>query len=525
MIRKFWILLKIQMLGFFGINRMMHSREKNQKRQVVIMGVAWLCVFAVFLMYSALVSYGCAKMGAAHILPVFMLTVSSLITMVLTFFKVNGLLFSFKDHDMVMSLPVSSITVILSRLSTICIMSFLICLIAEAPSAVIYGYYMDAAPSVYLMQGLGMFLAPLVPITVACAAGAIIMAASARFRYKNIIALTLSMILLLTVVLLSVSMNEETPQMLIDVGVAIDRFISQVYPLAYLYRKAVVESDWGSFGLFVLVSIGFAALFVSLLEKYYHKINTALFAHTVRSGYRIDTTIVKSPFKALYYKELRRLISCTVYALNTCFGILLVVVLAVLSLFSDPVQVSQLLGFGDVIGDYVLCFPFVIALFVGISSTTSSSISLEGKSRWLMCSVPVIPDTVYKAKIAVNLTVLLPSVIISSILFSVALQMNLQQMLFMLILPAVYSVFISVLGLFFNIKYPKYDWTSEYHAVKNSFSVLCTVTIGILLPVILLTLNLLIIDHAFVFQFSSTVIILLVTYGLYARIKNKRLYM
>lgn len=92
-----------------------------------------------------------------------------------------------------------------------------------------------------------------------------------------------------------------------------------------------------------------------------------------------------------------------------------------------------------------------------------------------MCSVPVRAIDIFNSKIAVNLTVICPFVLISAILLGFKMEVSFLQAVLLFIVPAVYACFISVLGMYMNVKFPKYDWTSEYYAVKGgAISVLAT---------------------------------------------------
>lgn len=521
---KFFLLVKMQLLSLFGINKAIHSHDTKEKRQIALFGFAWAIVIIILPFYSGLISYGCVSMGAVDIIPVLTLSVLSLLTLFLTFFKVNGLLFSLKDHDIVMSMPVGNATVILSRLTTVYILNVLICFVTAVPSIIIYGLYTSAQPSLYLMQVLGIIAAPLIPIAVSASLGALIMAVSARFKYKNIAALVLSMAALLAVVMVSMTFNEESPQKLLEIGNTVNTTVTRMYPPASLYNKAITDADWGSFAVFALASVLSITVFIGILANFYSKINSAIFSHAHKAGYRLEYSGEKTPFYALYHKELRRLYTCTVYALNTCFGLLLLIAFAAFSLFKNPFLALEQMGLGTVSDSYVKCFPFVIAIFIGLSSTTASAMSLEGKYRWLMCSAPVEPQTIFKSKIAVNLTLLLPVSVISGLMFSTAFKMNFLQTFFMVAVPAAYSVLIAVAGLFFNLKFPKYDWTTEYYAVKSSASVLCTTMAGMIAAIILFIVNLALSGHSLVFQFFSVIVILLGAYALYASIKKVKLY-
>lgn len=105
---KYWLLLKMQLYHFFGINRMLHSHSKKEKRRSAVLGIVAIIILGLMITYSALFSLGLANMGAADVLPTISTLVCSLITLVLTFLKSPGVLGGQRDYDMVMSLPVKN---------------------------------------------------------------------------------------------------------------------------------------------------------------------------------------------------------------------------------------------------------------------------------------------------------------------------------------------------------------------------------------------------------------------------------
>lgn len=539
MIHKYALLLKVQMLNAFGINKIIHSHNKKEKSQAVFMAFAWLIVIVILLIYSALNSYSCVQMGIVHTLPSIMLMVCSLITLFLTFMKSSGVLFGLRDYDMVMSMPVNSSLVVLSRLTMVYIMNLLISFIVIAPSIVIYGINAEATVSVYIMLTLSLFLAPLIPMIISMAIGAVITAVASRFRHKNIFALILNMSIVLAVIYFSMTLQEGSLDQLSDLETLVDQLsdletlvaesVNAFYPPAGLFSAAVNNNDWLSYGLFSLISIGIFVLFTFVTAKFYSKINTAMFSYSKRNNYRISASELKASgaFNALYRKELRRLFSCTTYALNCCIGAAMLIMAGIAVLFVDPVQIiqSDLNLSENIIKNYTHCVPFLLAFFIGMSSTTCVALSLEGKYRWLMCSAPVNSETVFNSKIAVNLTVLLPSSIISGALFSFALKTNIIQTIFTILIPCVYSFFISVLGMFVNVKFPKYDWTSEYYAVKGgSASLMITFLIGMIMPMVFLALSIIFADYGLLIQLLGICLILLATWVIHNHMKQINLY-
>jgi ABC-2 type transport system permease protein len=159
-----------------------------------------------------------------------------------------------------------------------------------------------------------------------------------------------------------------------------------------------------------------------------------------------------------------------------------------------------------------------------MSASTTSAISLEGKSRWLMCSAPVQAKVIFDSKIAVSLTYLVPSVLISCTLFAVSLKTGFVETIALFAIPLLFSAFISVVGLAFNLKFPKYDWTSETQAVKQSTAVIATLGIGFGSAAVLYILSILLMNTPIITYLLAIALVLPVTMLVYKKISVRNLY-
>ena len=137
-------------------------------------------------------AYGLVSMGMVEIIPAYMLMIISVITLIMTMFKTNGILFGFKDYDMVMSLPVKTSAVITSRFMMMYVLNFLFECVVIIPASIIYAINVVPEPSYYIMMIISIFIIPLIPMTIATALGAIITAISCRFKYKNLFSILMS---------------------------------------------------------------------------------------------------------------------------------------------------------------------------------------------------------------------------------------------------------------------------------------------------------------------------------------------
>ncbi len=124
----------------------------------------------------------------------------------------------------------------------------------------------------------------------------------------------------------------------------------------------------------------------------------------------------------------------------------------------------------------------IASLFLSFSlsmmSTTSASVSLEGRNVWLLQSLPLPTKTILNAKGAVDLTIKLPCVVVAATLFTIGLKLDITAFLTFLVVPSVYSLFSSQVGLMMDVRKPNYAWTNEAQVVKQGMSVLFTMLIG-----------------------------------------------
>ena len=76
-----------------------------------------------------------------------------------------------------------------------------------------------------------------------------------------------------------------------------------------------------------------------------------------------------------------------------------------------------------------------------------------------------------------------------------------------------------------NAKYPRYDWTSEYYAVKGgAVSVLATVGVGLVLSAVPVYLCISFRDYAQLIVIAVTIFIAAVTFMAYRFLTKIRLY-
>ncbi|MEH6941976.1 hypothetical protein [Bacillus sp. JJ722] len=522
---KVWYLLKVQLLQLFGLNKALHAKGRKEKRKwmAIFIGVILLIgyAFVVSFFYSSSVASMLEAVGELELLLAIMMASASLITFMVSIYKVNGILFAFKDYDMVMSLPVKTSMVVASRVLMLYVMNVAFSLLIMLPAGIVYG--LKASPSLlfYVYYIVTLFFIPLLPIIAATFIGSIIMMISSRFKYANLLNLVLTFAVLLFFMGGMVNVNGDTEN-LTNMSLALMVEVNTIYPLTDMYVNAVCHYRFLSFILFIGISIGAFILYVVIIGTKFKSINTELMTSRKNGRFKMEGQVQSSPFKALYRKELKRYFSTSIYVLNTAFGMILYTVLSVALLFVGTEQISEMLKIPQ-LPMYITDFaPFAVSIFIVLSCTTMCSISLEGKNLWILQSSPIAVQTICLSKIAVNLTITVPLILINNVLLLFVLQTGFIESVLFFALPITYAVFIAFIGIVMNMKFPNFDWTNEVTVVKQSAASLITTFLGLISIAIPFAL-LVSLPHVNQQIFIGGVIVVLVTLciGMYAYMKVK----
>ena len=79
-----------------------------------------------------------------------------------------------------------------------------------------------------------------------------------------------------------------------------------------------------------------------------------------------------------------------------------------------------------------------------------------------------------------HVVISLPCLLLSAVIFEIALGMDVIGRIMTVVYPVVMTVFFALLGLLLNLRFPKFDWINEAVAVKQSMSVFLAVMIAMI---------------------------------------------
>jgi len=485
------LLLKIQILYLFGINKAIKTNDKKEKLKlwslITLFIFSGIMLLGVSFMYSYNMSTAFEMFGMMELMPVVMMIAACLTTIFTTIYKSSGILFGFRDYDLLMALPVKTSEIIGSRIIMINIINIFFALIIMIPAGIVYSIKASPEFIFYVFYIITLFFIPLVPIILASSVGYIISFVSSKFNHTNIVNLILSMALIIGIMAMPYYSNSFEFD-LINIKSIIMTKLKLYYPLATLYHGAVINYNIISLLLFIIISAGIFILFVLLIAHKYKAINSSLASSNKYSNYKMGKLKTSSQFFALYKKELKRYFSSSLYVLNTAFGVVFMTFISVGIMFYGVDKMGNMLEIPNLNVMINKFAPIVLSVCIVMSCTSCCAISLEGKNLWIPRTLPINIVKIFLSKIAVNLTVLIPPIIINSILLSSILRFNILETVFMFIVPINYAFFISITGLVINLNFPNLQWVSEVTVIKQSASVLLAMVVGLLSVAVPITL-------------------------------------
>ncbi len=451
---------------FLGLNTHRHTHDPKEKGRFRLLAVAWAIVLAMVLFYVGSLAYGLVFLGLADILPAYLAMIASLLVLAFGLFKAGPTIFSQKSYEILASLPVPTGAIVASRFLKMYLSDLGLCALAMLPGMAVAGFLTHPGPLFWVWGLLGTLFLPLLPLTISTLFGTIITAISSRMKHKALVETGLSLVLAIGILMLSFGssgLEEMTPEALKDLAATVGALISGIYPPAVWLGSAMTGGNPLGLLSFIAVSIGLFALLMALVTRYFHPICRRLFTTSARRDYRLSKLQSQSLLKALVTREFQRYFASSVYVTNTIMGPIMGVLLAGALFFSgfDTVQAAIPLNIRPLV-------PFALAAVFTMMPPAAVSISMEGKSLWIVQSLPISPKALLEGKMAMNLLLMAPFYLVSEALLIIALKPGLSELLWLLLMPAVLCVFAVVFSLTVNLRLHRFDWESEAYVVKQS---------------------------------------------------------
>lgn len=455
-------------------------RRRRTSGRGYLAGVAlsWAVVAALAALYMAAMASVFGRLGMLDLILLIGIVGSSTMALVLTIFRAKSLLFDFRDYDLVCSLPFSMGQVTTSRFLLLYVWNLAYTIALMIPAGVVYAIYGTVQAGFWPAWILLTLFVPLIPSVLAAVIGMLIGLVSRRFKKHAGVEIIATVAFLVVWMLFVNSLQDVSDEEMAGVASAILSSMAAVYPLAPMALAAAADLDMGQLAAFCGISLGGYLLFYAIVAPRFRRIHAALTASRVAGTYRMGRLRNASASKALARREWQRLVGIPGYFMNTAVGPILMVVFAVMMIFGFAGAGVDMTMFGgasletSVIGDLPMEPGLVIGMFFGlfcmIGAPSCASISLEGRTLWILKTLPVGGWDILRAKLVPGISMTAAASLISgTVLWCLFPSMGAWGVLLYLV-PISYGVFSSLFGLRLNLRYPDFEWTTPLRPVKQA---------------------------------------------------------
>lgn len=384
-------------------------------------------------------------------------------------FNTYSSLYLAKDNDLLLSLPIPLRVIISSRLVTVYLMGLMYSAVVIVPAVVVYWIQVAHSAAVIVGGLLTVAIVSLIVLLLSCLLGWVVAKISLKLKHKSITTVLVSLLGIGLYYFIYFKAQTVISDLVANAVVYGVKIKGAAYPL-YLFGR-MAEGDWTAMALVSAAVVLLTAMTWLLLSRSFLRLATSG-GSTGKARYREKKARVRSRPAALLGKECRRFVSSPNYMLNCGMGVLMIPAAGVLLLLKGgewlaPLK-AMLPGADSVLAALVIS---AACLLASMNDMAAPSVSLEGKSLWVLRSLPVSPWEALKAKLRLQLlfTGIPMLVFLACALPVLGLSPALSLLTAAGSLLAV--LLLALFGLTMGLKMPNLHWTSEIAPVKQGGSV------------------------------------------------------
>ncbi len=480
-------LLKKQLLEFVSGFILKGNGQKNGKSSKSAMIILFGFVFVSFMFMFFSMAYMMSELIFSGYSWLYFSVFGTLATLMGIFgsvFMTYNALYEAKDNDLLLSMPIPSGMILFSRMAGLYISAFFFETLVSLPVFIVYLINAPFNIPSLLFSLLNLFVLPLFALSVSCVLGWFIAFFASKIRNKSIITVAFSVVFFAVYYFCAIRLNRIINLIITnseEIGEWIKKFL---YPLYKMGQGCAGD---------VISYIAFL-LFISVLFGVIYKILSVSFIKlaTTKRGmkktlYKEKTAKKASAKTACFRKELLYFKNTPVYMLNCGLGSLIMIVVAVLAAVKKD-SIAEIFSVAEQIP--LSSMPFVLGLGLcfmsSMNNITSVSISLEGKTLWLLKSVPLDIKDIIFGKLMLHISVTGIPLFIADVIILCAVKADLLNSFLIIIFSQIFMILCAFSGLMANFIFPKLDWTNETVPIKQSISSMVGMFSGLLFTIVII---------------------------------------
>lgn len=403
-------------------------------------------------------------------------------------FNTYAMLYKAKDNELLLSLPIPPSKILISRMFVVFMLGMLYESLVFIPA--IIGYWLGGAANsginivsaiisqIVIYIALGLFIT-----TLTCILGWLVALLSNKLKHKNFAVIILSVAFFGLYYLFCMKLSDFINALITSAEAFGNKLKSAFYP-AYAFGVAGTGSLLHTL-VFASFSIIAFALCVYVISISFRKITTTKTGSAKRkyTGFKGKRNSI---YWALWKTEGRRFLSIPTYTLNAGLGIIIMPVALVL-LVINLEAIRQFMG-ALTATEYAPLLPMVISAMMGtvvsMDCGSAPSVSLEGKSIWILQSSPIEMPLLMRSKIDFHFMInLVPSTLLAFV-GSILLGLGWVDVVLVTIYSVAFTYLVSSFGMVMGTMRANINWTNPIVPIKQSMAVMITLFGGWILALV-----------------------------------------
>lgn len=436
----------------------------------------YICISFSFAGISFLFADTVLNTESSWLYFVLMGSLTFIICVLLNSLTTYSMLYIAKDNEFLLSLPLPPGKILLSRMIVVYVEGIVFQSMVMIPSIIIYSIS-DFSIGKLITIIISNIALSLIIMCCVCIVGFLLSKIMLYLKNQKILTVIITLCFLGAIYYCQFRLNYFLQRISENIEV-ISFYIRNKMIILYWMGMAFDGNILYSF-ILLIFSVGLFSLTYYIMSKNF--IKTLTYRKGVKKSNRKQLIIrVNSIRKTLLAKELKKFLSSTPYMLNQGLGIGILIVLSVASvIFGDNIYDSlnnvpeslKIINISHII-------PFGIPVILSMNSFSSCSISLEGKTFYLLRSLPIDISEIIRAKI--NFHIIMNSIpgVISVFCICIMLKFSIIEIISLIIFIISFVIFNAISGFLSNLKRPMLEWTNETIPLKQSTAVAVTIFSG-----------------------------------------------
>ena len=377
-----------------------------------------------------------------------------------------------KDNDLLLSMPIPVSSLVAARLFSVYLMGLMYSAVVILPAVIVY--WVTAGVTAFSLLG-GLMLTLLISVfvlTLSCVLGWVVAKISQKLRHKSVITVLASLAFICLYYFVYFKAQSILQELLSNAAVYGAQIKSGAYPL-YLFGSVGVGDGKAMRIVAAAVAVLFGLTWVLLSRSFLSLATSA--GKTERRKYRETAGRQRSVDAALLRRELAHFTGSPSYMLNCGLGTFLMPVCAVAVLWKGRGLFAVLDAmFADTPGSVPVLLCVMLCGLASMNFMAAPSVSLEGKSLWLMQSLPVDPWKLFRAKIRMQLLLTALPLLLGIVCTAIVYPLPALYLCVIVLFAVSYTLLEALSGLTLGVKMPTLTWTNEIMPIKQGAPVMLT---------------------------------------------------